>query len=147
MWQNVELEGPTPSLRVERSWDREAGFITPKSKAARREVPLPPEAVRVLKEWRLAAIEKGDDGRVFPLDPDGFRNQFKRVLKEEELPDIRFHDLRGTYASIMANDPETAPKTLQRLMGHSNFAITMDIYVKFTRDDGAHAAVARKFGP
>jgi integrase len=135
-WGDLQLDSVRPTLRVQRSWDRKEGFITPKSPNACREVPVLPEALKTLKEWRLASKNKANDSRVFPVDPDGFRSQFKRVLRKVKLRDIRFHDLRGTYASILANR-NVPPKVLQRIMGHANFAITMDVYAKFTRDDTA----------
>ena len=51
-WQDLALGGNRPILRVKRAWDRTAGFITPKSKAALREVPILPFALKILKEWQ-----------------------------------------------------------------------------------------------
>ena len=133
-WQDLALGGKRPTLRVKRAWDRTAGFITPKSKAALREVPILPFALKILKEWQLACPDKKASARVFLMGPDSFSKPFRRVLRKADLPQIRFHDLRGTYASILARR-NIPPKVLQRLMGHSNFSITMDIYAKFTRDD------------
>ena len=101
------------------------------------QVPVFPEALYALKEWRLASIDKAIDSRLFPVDPDGFRSQFKRILRKSGLREIRFYDLRGTYDSILDNR-DVPPKVLQHVMVHTNFAIAIDVYAKFTRDDIAY---------
>ncbi len=41
---------------------------------------------------------------------------FKRLLKSARLPDIRFHDLRHSVASILLS-MEVHPKVIQELLG------------------------------
>lgn len=54
-------------------------------------------------------------------------NSFKKVVTKIGFPDVRFHDLRHTYAvlSIQAGDDI---KTLQYNMGHHSAAFTLDVY-------------------
>ncbi len=52
---------------------------------------------------------------------------FKQLLKQAELPDVRFHDLRHTVATIMLK-MGVHPKQVQELLGYSQMAITMDLY-------------------
>ncbi len=52
---------------------------------------------------------------------------FKQLLKQAELPDVRFHDLRHTGATVMFK-MGVHPKQVQELPGHSQIAITMDLY-------------------
>ena len=85
-WGDLNLDGKRPVLRVQRAWDRTAGFITPKSKAAFREVPILPVALKTLKEWRLACPDKGTTARVFPMGADSFSKPFNRVLRKAGLP-------------------------------------------------------------
>lgn len=40
---------------------------------------------------------------------------------------VRFHDLRHTYASRMA-EAGAPPKYVQKQLGHFSFQVTMDIY-------------------
>lgn len=52
---------------------------------------------------------------------------FKKLLKENNLPDIRWHDLRATYSTLlMKNDFNV--KAISQLMGHAKEIITADIY-------------------
>ncbi len=54
-------------------------------------------------------------------------NSFKKVVRKLGFPDMRFHDLRHTYAvlSLQAGDDI---KTLQYNMGHHSAAFTLDVY-------------------
>ncbi len=62
---------------------------------------------------------------------------FKPLLKRAGLPDIRFHDLRHTCATLLLGRGVHA-KLVQELLGHSNVAVTLDIYrhVLTVMDDG-----------
>ena len=52
---------------------------------------------------------------------------FKKLLKENDLPDIRWHDLRSTYCTILLKNDFNA-KAVSRLMGHAKEIITVDVY-------------------
>ena len=56
---------------------------------------------------------------------------FKRVAKKIDRPDLRFHDLRHTYATNMA-EAGIQPKTLSSRLGHSDPSFTMQYYVHNT---------------
>ena len=57
--------------------------------------------------------------------------QFKPVVDEIGMPDVRFHDLRHSYAvaSIRAGDDI---KTVQENLGHATAAFTLDVYSHVT---------------
>jgi integrase len=55
------------------------------------------------------------------LDP------FKTLLKKAGLPDIRFHDLRHSAATILLSIG-VHPKVVQELLGHNQISMTMDTY-------------------
>ena len=43
------------------------------------------------------------------------------------MPDIRWHDLRSTYCTLLLKQ-DFNPKAVSRLMGHAKEIITMDVY-------------------
>ncbi len=51
----------------------------------------------------------------------------KAFLKRAELPDIRFHDLRHSAATLLLS-LGVHPKVVQEILGHSQISMTMDIY-------------------
>ncbi|MBR3584515.1 MAG: tyrosine-type recombinase/integrase [Oscillospiraceae bacterium] len=54
-------------------------------------------------------------------------HRFKKVLKANRLPEIRFHDLRHTAGSILLNDGLSI-KQIQNMLGHEKSSTTLDIY-------------------
>jgi integrase len=55
---------------------------------------------------------------------------FKPLLKLAGLPDICFHDLRHTCATLLLSQG-THPKLVQELLGHATIAMTLDTYSHF----------------
>jgi integrase len=55
------------------------------------------------------------------------RRSFKPLLIEAKLPDIRFHDLRHTAATLLLAQ-EIHPKVVQERLGHAQVLITLDTY-------------------
>ena len=52
---------------------------------------------------------------------------WKPLLKDAGLPNIRFHDLRHTCATLLLSKG-VHPKLVQELLGHSSIEITLDTY-------------------
>ena len=55
------------------------------------------------------------------------RRSFKPLLKRAGLPQIRFHDLRHTCATLLLTR-NVNPKIVSEMLGHSSIAITLDTY-------------------
>jgi integrase len=53
--------------------------------------------------------------------------EFKKLLKRAGLPDIRFHDLRHSAATMLLS-VGVHPKVVQELLGHNQISMTMDTY-------------------
>jgi integrase len=51
----------------------------------------------------------------------------RRSQKKADLPDIRFHDLRHSAATLLLS-LGVHPKVVQELLGHTQISMTMDIY-------------------
>ena len=62
-----------------------------------------------------------------PKSKDFHWVHFKKLLKENGLPDIRWHDLRATYCTILLKN-DFNPKAVSKLMGHAKEIITIDVY-------------------
>lgn len=52
---------------------------------------------------------------------------FKKLLKDCGLPDIRWHDLRTSYCTILLK-ANFSPKAVSVLMGHAKEIVTVDVY-------------------
>ena len=66
---------------------------------------------------------------------------FKKVIRETELPNIRFHDLRHIVATLLLSK-DINPKIVQEQLGHSSIHLTLNIYshvIKSMRGIAANA--------
>lgn len=52
---------------------------------------------------------------------------FKRLLHQASLPDIRFHDLRHTAATLLLAQG-VHPRIVMETLGHSTIAMSMNVY-------------------
>jgi integrase len=130
-WTHIDLEADL--LRVERSWDRTAGFIQPKSRAGRRRVPISNTLRAHLLAHRLQQ-GSGGHGLVFPnqrgdkpFNPATTNNRAKHAWAEAGLHPITLHECRHSYAAYMIAAAINT-KALSTYMGHTSITITLDRY-------------------
>jgi integrase len=129
-WPDVELDANL--IRVTRSWDRREGEIEPKSRAGRRNVPIPAALRGYLLEHHFAC-GRPSDGFVFasasglPFDPGTISSRAQNAWAAANLAPITLHEARHTFASLMIAAGVNA-KALSTFMGHSSVTITYDRY-------------------
>jgi len=118
-------------------------FEEPKTKASRRQIPLPADITaqlrkyKILQEWRknilgdqwsaLNLVITGEFGGVF--NTSNFTSRyFKPLLKKINVPaSFKFHDLRHTHATLLLLKG-IAVKVVSERLGHSTVAMTQDTY-------------------
>lgn len=61
-----------------------------------------------------------------PINPRNLLRQFKAYLKQLELPDIPFHNLRHSHASLLLT--KFHHKVVQERLGHKDIQITLNTY-------------------
>ena len=130
-------------IQVRQQWNcREKKLTSLKSPSSSRDVTYPYilfNLERIFKEFLLA--QKCRKKRLFLKSASNLRMHHHKIAKEAGLRRIKFHDLRMTYASLVANRVQN-PKNLQRVLGHANIEMTMNIYVRFLKDDVEKDAAA-----
>ena len=62
-----------------------------------------------------------------PIRPGFVSSKFRKLLAESKMPQIRFHDLRHTHATLLLQ-AGVHPKVVQERLGHSKITITLDTY-------------------
>ena len=67
------------------------------------------------------------NGEGKPLDPYVLSHNFAKIVKQVGLKNMRFHDLRHTFASLMLLRGAKT-KVISEALGHSSAAFTMDTY-------------------
>jgi integrase len=157
-WSDVDLEAG--SLRIHRQLQRvrEGGglvFSEPKN-ASRRTIDLPQRTLEALVNHRRRQLELQlragakwqDNDLVFSttigtaVDAQNVVNRhFKPMLRRAGLPDIRWHDLRHTCATLLLSRG-THPTYVQKLLGHASVQLTLDRYSHWMPSMGKHTASA-----
>ncbi len=66
---------------------------------------------------------------------------FNPLLRQAGLPNIRFHDLRHTCATLLLTKG-VHPKIVSEMLGHSSVSITLDTYSHVIPGMGEAAALA-----
>lgn len=66
-----------------------------------------------------------------PISPDSVRHMLHRVLKRAGLPELRFHDLRHTFATLALQNGVDI-KTVSGMLGHYSAGFTLDTYAHVT---------------
>ena len=61
------------------------------------------------------------------LNPSVVSHNFHKIALQANLPGVRFHDLRHTFASLMLLRG-VSPEIISKALGHSSVSFTMDIY-------------------
>jgi integrase len=103
----------------------------PKTDTSRRTIHIPDFAYQALKDHRDS--QDRNQGLVFitangtPYSPRNLIRYFKQSLVKAELPEIRFHDLRHTAATLLLT-AGVHPKIVQEMLGHSQINLTLDTY-------------------
>jgi len=141
-WSDVDFE--KKQIHIRRTFNHER-FFTPKTKGSIRSIDLAPVMILELKKWKLASAGN-NDALVFssevgsPLTPQNLtRRYFKPALKVAGLPEIRFHDLRHTYASLLIEQGENI-KYISSQLGHASTTITLDVYSHLMKSENQAAA-------
>lgn len=141
-WQDVDLESGT--IRITRTAQlvgNEVRWSEPKTARSRRVIPLPAQAVTMLRQHRRRQLEERlanalvyedqdlvfarSDGR--PWNPGHVTQHWALVLKKAGLPHVRLHDLRHTHATLLL-EAGIHPKVVSERLGHSTTTLTLDTY-------------------
>jgi integrase len=141
-WTDVDLERGYVQMRQQLIRTKGGLTFTSPKGGKSRSVRLTTSAVKALENHRERQLEEklrlaglwNENGLVFttvigtPMDGDNLvKRSFKPLMGRTQLPQIRFHDLRHTFATLLLSRG-THPKVVQEMLGHADISQTMDTY-------------------
>jgi integrase len=146
-WPDVELDRSVIGIRRSVSTAKVKGETTqekhrwfdPKTRQGVRDIPIPPQLVAALKEWkekcpssRLELVFCNEFGE--PCDRTGMgRYGLKPALEQAGIDKaVSMHGLRHTYASMLILLGRKIPE-ISRYLGHADVSITMRVYAHFLK--------------
>lgn len=156
-WRDVDLDAAQVSIVQTLTTVKWEPIVTAtKTQRSRRTIYLDTFTVEALRghrkrqrEDQLAAGPAWDSSHdlVFRdelgglVHPDWFSREFKSLVQNAGLREIRLHDLRHTYATL-ALKTGVHPKIVSERLGHATVGITLDLYSHVTPGIARDAAQA-----
>lgn len=112
--------------------DRHTELIldSPKTKNSIRDIPMSRDLLKMLKPIKKVVnnsfyILTND---IKPTEPRTYRNYYKRLMKQLNMPELKFHGLRHSFATRCI-ESNCDYKTVSVILGHSNISTTLNLYV------------------
>lgn len=147
-WEDIDFESKTLTIQRSMEFRYKVGewrVGPPKSKSGYRTIPLTDEAIRILKaqkeknrkikvipmEWseQVFLCRKGE-----PVKNSTYDTALFKICDKVGIKRFSMHVLRHTFATRCI-EGGMMPKTLQKILGHSNIGITMNLYVHITEEE------------
>lgn len=147
-WEDVDFENRTVKIQRSMEYRHSVGewrVGEPKSKSGYRTIPLTDEAIRIL----LAQKEKNKKIKIIPMEwseyiflcrkgepvkNSTYDTALFKICEKAGINKFSMHVLRHTFATRCI-EGGMMPKTLQKILGHSNIGITMNLYVHITEEE------------
>lgn len=103
---------------------------TPKTANSVRDIPMSSELLKMLKSLNKVVNENyyviSND--IKPIEPRTYRNYYKKLCKQLDIPELKFYGLRHSFATRCI-ESKADYKTVSVLLGHSNISTTLNLYV------------------
>lgn len=142
-WSNIDLKNRTISIknslsRVRKVDPKEGENITelvlgkPKTKYSEREIPMSEHAYEHFLHTKEMQESMGINSDFVlstsngtPTSPDNLSRYHRKVRAKLDLPNIRFHDLRHTFATLAGEPPISGNQyVIKAILGHTEKDIT-----------------------
>lgn len=147
-WEDVDFEKKTVKIQRSMEYRHSVGewrIGEPKSKSGYRTIPLTDESIRILiaqkeKNGCIKVIQKEWSDFIFlsrkgePVKNSAYDTALFKICEKAGINKFSMHVLRHTFATRCI-EGGMMPKTLQKILGHSNIGITMNLYVHITEDE------------
>ena len=135
-WDDLDVEHNTITINKTLTFN-ESGYVAvpPKTKSSNRTIAISEKCTQLLLQYKDKQNVESDI--VFPNEHGQYQYACKaprilhKILKKANLPDMRFHDLRHTFATLALENGMDI-KTVSHMLGHTDAGFTMNTYMHVT---------------
>lgn len=138
-WSDIDIG--TETIHVNRTIERiyiiegderrtELVIGSPKTKNSIREIPISKELMKLIRPLKKLVNDEYFviTNEAKPTEPRTYRNYYKQLLKRLDIPDLKFHGLRHSFATRCI-ESQCDYKTVSVILGHANISTTLNLYV------------------
>lgn len=156
-WGDVDFERHTIHVRRTVSRIYNAGMTatflhigTTKTESGMRDIPVVENLWPILESFGQSTSAETYlvSGTLKPAEPHSFRRWYKDFIREAGVSEVlRFHAVRHTFATTLIEGGADV-KSVSALMGHSNVALTMNLYVhpsEYTKSEAVNRIITPLF--
>ena len=150
LWEDIDFKNSTININKTTQYLPEYGIFETKTKSrtSDRKIYISSTTLNILRKYRSEQLQKklllgnkwGNSKRVFTtqygqdMHPDTPSQILRNIIKKYNLKKIKFHALRHTSISLMISKGVQL-QIISKKAGHSNTAITHQIYSHFFDDE------------
>ena len=135
-WSDVDIEHRVMHIQRSACYIEDHGeFVIgpPKTSNGYRDIYLTDEAIRILEGLSKTSIYVfARNGK--PVKRANYNMQLKRIAEKLQIEPFSIHKLRHTFATRCI-ESGMKPKTLQKILGHSDITVTLNYYVHISDNE------------
>lgn len=139
LWSDIDMDSGVIKVRrtVQRIYIIDEGkrhteilIDAPKTKNSIRDIPMTTELYKVIKPLKKIVNDNYFvvTNDIKPTEPRTYRNYYTRLIKKLNIPKLKFHGLRHSFATRCI-ESKCDYKTVSVILGHSNISTTLNLYV------------------
>ncbi|UNL85724.1 tyrosine-type recombinase/integrase [Priestia koreensis] len=140
-WKDIDFDRGILYVRQTLSKDGKQFLVGAKTESGVRSIKLPNETVSALLAQKKSICNDKQSlvndyvdhdlvvctSKGTPMNPNNLKRTYLKLIKEANVQEIRFHDLRHTHATMLLAQGISA-KVISERLGHSNIKTTLDTY-------------------
>ena len=150
-WNDIDFTNCL--VNINKAHKRLTGVGAPKTARSKRKIEID-ALVDELREWKLKQpMEQRRLNLVFPNQSGGYASTdrwrkigLQRACKKAEVTNIRWHDLRHYFASVLIFVLKESDAVITRLMGHHSIAFTESQYGNWIKEARRDLHLGKRIG-